>query len=346
MNNREFAGIQEGIRYFLIHLSLEFVCYYFLMHVFSEIYQIWMIYLAYDVFAFAFQSVIGKYFDQNGKGHPGIIGYIMCGTAVTIGLRYTSLVIPCMVIMAIGNGFVHISGAIVTLKASKGGLTSVAIFVGGGAVGVFLGKNFSDKNLIWLIVVITLIAIKVMKMKDKKWFEDTSEDNNVTLYDYVIGKHAFFSIVLMFFVIVIRSYMGYGIPMYWNQSILTQFILCIALCVGKAVGGVFSDIFGAKKVAMISTILSFPLVLLGGNHMVISILGIMLFSMTMSITLGAIVSILPGAYGFAFGITTFALLIGSLPAFFGVRCGNITLGIATILSVCIFGYVLKGKQQS
>ena len=44
--------------------------------------------------------------------------------------------------------------------------------------------------------------------------------------------------------------------------------------------------------------------------------------MTMPITLGAVAETLPGHPGFAFGLTTLALLLGEIPFFLGAAVGN------------------------
>ena len=57
--------------------------------------------------------------------------------------------------------------------------------------------------------------------------------------------------------------------------------------------------------------------LLGGNsNMVLSLIGIALFSMTMPVTVAILVSVFPKQPGFAFGLTTLGLFVGVAPAFF------------------------------
>lgn len=54
--------------------------------------------------------------------------------------------------------------------------------------------------------------------------------------------------------------------------------------------------------------------------MILSLIGVMLFSMTMAITLAIIVSAIKKNPGIAFGFTTIGLFIGTLPIFFfGIR---------------------------
>ena len=84
--------------------------------------------------------------------------------------------------------------------------------------------------------------------------------------------------------------------------------------VGKALGGVLSDAIGLRKTAFISIIGALPFLILGDQIMIISLLGIMFFSMTMPITVGMLVSVMKIAPGAAFGVTTIAIFFGSVMA--------------------------------
>ena len=86
--------------------------------------------------------------------------------------------------------------------------------------------------------------------------------------------------------------------------------------IGKAMGGIFTDAYGMRKTAIASILVSVPFLLCGDSVMFISLIGIMLFSMTMAITLGLLTSVLKKAPGLAFGITTIGLFLGTLPIFF------------------------------
>lgn len=71
--------------------------------------------------------------------------------------------------------------------------------------------------------------------------------------------------------------------------------------------------------------------------MVVSLIGVMFFSMTMSVTLAILVSVLPDTPGLAFGLTTIGLFLGSVPVFFfkikDITLNCIMLSIMTV--VCI-----------
>ena len=64
-----------------------------------------------------------------------------------------------------------------------------------------------------------------------------------------------------------------------------------------------------RKTAIISTLCALPFLIIGDNLMLVSIIGVMFFSMTMSITLGLLASVLKQTPGLAFGLTTIGLFL-------------------------------------
>ena len=57
---------------------------------------------------------------------------------------------------------------------------------------------------------------------------------------------------------MIRGYIGYGLPTSWNKTITQSVILYFTMGIGKALGGILTDILGIRKIAVISTIGSIP----------------------------------------------------------------------------------------
>ena len=153
---------------------------------------------------------------------------------------------------------------------------------------------------------------------------------------------------LVFFVAV-RGYMGYGLPTSWNKTVLQTVILYVAMGLGKALGGILSDIYGLKKVGIGSCLLSLPFLLLGDNLMLVSLIGVLFFSMTMSITLALLVSVFKQAPGLAFGMTTLGLFLGSVPIFIfritSVLINCFIIVVLTLLCVIILMKVIRKDKE-
>lgn len=156
-------------------------------------------------------------------------------------------------------------------------------------------------------------------------------------------------IILAVLVVIVRGYMGYGIPTSWNQTTIQNILLFCIMGLGKALGGILSDSFGIRKIAVISTAFAIPFLCFGDNFMIISLIGVMFFSMTMAITLGILVSTLKNTPGLAFGLTTIGLSLGTFPIFF-IKITNGFLNVSMIISLsllctAILMYILEKKEK-
>ena len=143
--------------------------------------------------------------------------------------------------------------------------------------------------------------------------------------------------------------MGYGIPTSWNKTVIQTVMLYVTMGTGKLAGGIFADMFGVKKTALISATAALPFLLLGDNLMSVSLIGVMLFSMTMSITLAILVSALKRAPGLAFGLTTIGLFLGTAPIFFfkftSAKANCIVIAILTVLCLAAMQIIIRKDEK-
>jgi FSR family fosmidomycin resistance protein-like MFS transporter len=84
-------------------------------------------------------------------------------------------------------------------------------------------------------------------------------------------------------------------------------------------GGVLGDRYGWKRIAVAGLLAAAPLLSFFPAVPALTIAGAFCFNLTMPVTLTAIANMLPGRAGFAFGLTTLALIVGALPAFTGLK---------------------------
>ncbi len=334
-----------GYLYFYIHFIVEIVCFFYLSRVTNNSFIVWVIPFIYDALAFVPQSIIGYISDKYPKINIGIIGVILLFISYIIfGLTsiniYLSLVLLCL-----GNCCLHIAGAENTLRTSDGRLSPPAIFVAGGSFGVVTGRLLarSTINPLWLLIpIISIIPFIVLA--------DTYRTNksNTDKFNYVKDNiNPYIVVLIAFFVVIIRGYMGYGIPTSWNKTTIQLIIFFFTMGLGKALGGILSDKFGIRRVAILSCLLAIPFLCCGDNLMIVSLIGVMFFSMTMSITLGILVSVLKKTPGLAFGITTIGLYLGTAPIFFiklNMTINIIIIIVFSIICSCLLGYVLKGDK--
>ncbi len=318
INVLKAKNIETGYLYFYIHFVTEVACFYFLANIVGDSPYLWFCPLLYDALAFVPQSIIGYINDKHPKINFSIIGIFLLIIAIllaglSLGGKYLAVIILC-----IGNAFIHVNGAEVTLRCSEGRLSHSAIFVSGGSFGVITGKLCSKFKLPYIFIIFLCLSaipfilyaeeclknVRIKKLDNCKKFNYNKKSVNKLL---IVG--------LSVLIVIVRGYMGYGIPTSWNKTIIQTVILFVFMGIGKALGGILSDAFGIKKIAMLSTLLAIPFLLFGDKIMVVSLIGVMFFSMTMSITLALLTSVLKKTPGLAFGLTTIGLFLGTVPIF-------------------------------
>lgn len=340
-------NIGAGYLYFYIHFILELICYFVLYSFIGNVFLLWIIPLIYDAVAFVPQPIIGYLNDRYPNLNIGIIGVILLMIGILLFFTnfniYLSIVILCL-----GNACLHISGAEVTLKSSNGKLTHSAIFVAGGTFGIVTGRLFASISLSWILILLLILSMIPFILLADYYKKDNNSCSNFNYNSKKSSKGAI--LILAVIAVIIRGYMGYGIPTSWNKTMFQMVLLYIFMGIGKILGGVLADLFGAKKIAIISTLIGLPFILFGDNYMIISLIGIAIFSMTMPITLGVIVSVLKNTPGLAFGLTTIGLFLGTLPTFFfefaTTKSNNILIIIFTILCLFIFSAILRKDEKN
>ena len=113
----------------------------------------------------------------------------------------------------------------------------------------------------------------------------------------------------------------------WKTEIWSD-IAVTAVVLGKTAGGFLADRVGLFRAAAGSLILAATLFCFGDSPLP-GVLALFLFNMTMPITLFALARKMPGCKGFSFGILTFALFLGFLPAYYGAAPIN-HIGMMTV----------------
>ncbi|MBQ6546846.1 MAG: hypothetical protein IJL74_02475 [Bacilli bacterium] len=341
----KYKNLNVSVLYFFVHFILEVTTFYILSSYMSSN-LFWYIALAFDFFAFVPQALVGSISDKYRNIRFGLIGVVF--TTISLLLLFLKMpLIPVIFFLTIGNCMIHVEGAESTLRTSEGTIFPASLFVSGGAFGIIVGKllykfNFSIIYIILCNILSFIIMIYASKYKK-------NEHSELKEFDFANKKVNYTTIIaLATLVVMVRSYMSYGIPTEWNKTVIEAVLLYCSMGLGKAIGGLLVDNIGIKKTILLSTLLSLPFLMFGDNVMTISLIGIMLFSMTMAITLAILVSVLPKRPGLAFGFTTIGLFLGALPVFiFRIESVIVNAIIFTILTICcivVLDNISKGSR--
>ena len=279
--------------------------------------------LLYDIVAFTLQLPIGIALDQLDKNsYAALLSYASVGAGVVLSLVPIALLEwPAILLLAIGNALFHSAGGLSVLNISQKHAGPSGIFIATGAIGVFLGTQSAQMgrlqiafSLLVLLFLCALITLVVQKVNKKYW--------NVHNVSFDISKLSFntlLAIALLSLVVALRSYAGMVMAFPWKSEMLLLVLSILGVFAGKALGGVVADRIGFRTTAIFSLIVAATLFVPSWEIPVMGLLGVFFFNFTMSITLASLANILPNAKGTAFGLASFSLAVGALPALAGFR---------------------------
>lgn len=279
--------------------------------------------LLYDIVAFTLQLPIGIALDQLDKNsYAALLSYASVGAGVVLSLVPIALLEwPAILLLAIGNALFHSAGGLSVLNISQKHAGPSGIFIATGAIGVFLGTQSAQMgrlqiafSLLVLLFLCALITLVVQKVNKKYW-----NVHNVSFDIPRLSSNTLLAIALLSLVVALRSYAGMVMAFPWKSEMLLLVLSILGVFAGKALGGVVADRIGFRTTAIFSLIAAATLFVPSWEIPVMGLLGVFFFNFTMSITLASLANILPNAKGTAFGLASFSLAVGALPALAGFR---------------------------
>jgi len=279
--------------------------------------------LLYDIVAFTLQLPVGIALDQLDKNsYAALLSYVLVSAGVILSLVPIALLEwPAILLLAIGNALFHSAGGLSVLNISQKHAGPSGIFIATGAIGVFLGTQSAQMgrlqiafSLLVLLFLCALITLVVQKVNKKYW-----NVHNVSFDISELPFNTLLAIALLSLVVALRSYAGMVMAFPWKSEMLLLVLSILGVFAGKALGGMVADRIGFRTTAIFSLIVAATLFAPSWEIPVMGLLGVFFFNFTMSITLASLANILPNAKGTAFGLASFSLAVGALPALVGFR---------------------------
>lgn len=333
---------QALLIYSAAHFLVDFLCAWLIYERTAGSAFFYIGLLAYNFCAFALQMPLGILTDRIRR----------CGLAAASGcllLLFCLLLhvpLPGLVLAAgLGNALFHIGGGTAVLRQAGGSCTEPGIFVSTGAAGLWLGALLGKSahlSAVFLAVITALTAILLAVIAFRPVPPAVSagaaEEPGRT-------PGIAFPFLCLLLVVCLRSYLGLILSFDWKALPVPGFLLILAVAAGKAAGGLLADRFGSWRTVLVSLAASAVLFLFSG-HPVPGILAVLLFNMTMPVTLTALVRLLPEQPGFSFGLLTFALFLGFVPVWLGLAPGGfqpVFYGAAALLSLALMAAAWKKR---
>lgn len=233
------------------------------------------------------------------------------------------------------------------------------IFVSTGAFGVWLGPVLAAKQaarFFGLIFVFVLMFesgsvlmcshfLQIRRGRDSGVFPWTACSLQRS------GNTASFlpAALCLVTAVLFRSYAGTIMRYGWKKSALA-FLFTAGVVFGKMLGGIIGDEMGWRRTAVVSLALSGILFLFAEKNAACGIAGVFFFNMTMPLTLSALANMFQEREGMAFGLTTLALFLGTLPSMaesagFLYSGSNHLLMPVCAVSIVLMAAGLKGEEQ-
>ena len=319
----------------------------------SGSYEYWLVLVVmYNFLAFALPAIIGAIADfldlEDSLAAAGC--FILSAAAL-----FHNNILFLVLLLGIGNGFFHVGAGRNVLMKSEGRYTPSGIFICSGAFGVFLGTKSGQPfvNILPNILAVLLCFIGIVLLVGYIKRDDRKNKKSVLSSEAYINKESekrvyALPVIMILIVVIIRSFYGTAVSYSWNSFFEIGLVFTICIALGKALGGIIADKAGIGAAAVISLGGAAVTVLFSENSMVLGCISILLFNMTMPITLGLIASAWKRFPGFAFGVLMLALFIGTLPDIYGggIALTTVQLSITAAISlICLLIAVLTLKKE-
>ena len=312
-----------------MHFLVDFICAWAMYGFFRQGSGGYENLLIYNFCAFALQMPLGTLLDllDRRKRHRYVsLFWAVAGAALT---AVGALVHP--VVLGIGNALFHVGGGMEVIEDDfarnlKG--RDLGVFVAPGAIGLYLGAISGNKLvvLIFCSVVLVVLTVALFWNKGRKTYQQTQ------VQEKTIGK-IWLLAVCCFAVVILRSYVGLSADFPWKSGAVFGLLAVLSVVLGKMAGGILGAKFGSGKTACISLLLASACFAAGENP-VFGLLALLLFNMSMPVTLYMLARALPNLPGFSFGLLTFGLFLGFLPVYGGLDL-HMTGALGSIFSAVL-----------
>ena len=316
--------------YAVAHFFADFACAFFIFRYVVGTANAYVAVLLYNFCAFAMRMPIGVIADRLNKNYlVAALGCVLVGAAYGLAALPT----PAVIIIGIGNAMLHIGGGIDVLNISTRKLSPLGIYAAPGIFGIYFGTMLgTGSGFSALYAPLAIIAVAGVIFAVHKLQNQTHPKNATFTLSGTGSPRLLMAIACLFFVVCIRSFTGLALDFAWDGINIWGILLLCAAAIGTIGGGFAADRFGLRKIAIFATgfaavLFLFPMTPPPG------IMAVLLFSMTMPITLWAAAKIMPGAKGFAFGLLTVGQFIGFLPVYLGIMVAQDAFLIFAVLSV-------------
>ena len=273
----------------------------------------------YNALAFGGQSVAGWLADWcDGYRPMAVAGAVLAAVALMVGPYGT---VAAIVLVGVGNALFHVGAGADVLRSTSDRSTESGVFVGPGALGLCAGiwAGGHDVQHFRAGLVLALLITGPLTVPIARASLTQITQRHLPRVKAGLLPVAVICGTCLVGSVFVRSLIGGTVAGTWRGISPEVMVgLAVAACCGKMLGGFIGDRFGWCTTTVCALALSAPLITTWVDQPVGAVLGMLLFQVTMPMTLKATHHLMPSRPGLAFGIPCLALLFGALPGLLGL----------------------------
>ena len=295
----------------------------------------------YNTLAFGGQSVAGLLADWlNGYRAMAVAGAALAAVALLLGPHWT---VAAIVIVGVGNALFHVGAGADVLRSTADRSTESGVFVGPGALGLCAGIWAGGHDLPYfragLVLALLLTAPLTVPIARASLTRVTQRQLPRVKAGLLLV--AVVCAACLVGSVTVRSLIGGTVAGTWRGISPEVMVgLAAAACCGKMLGGFIGDRVGWITTSVAALVISAPLMSFWVGSPVGAVVGMLVFQLTMPMTLKATHHLMPTRPGLAFGIPCLALLIGALPGLLGF--GGYLQPWPVVLTMIVFSAAMVG----
>jgi FSR family fosmidomycin resistance protein-like MFS transporter len=276
--------------------------------------------VGYDLVAFALQFPLGLLVDRlRIKPAAALLGVLLASLVVA------PLSLPGWFIMlaaGLGNALYHLGAGGEVLQASAGRAAPAGVFVGPGALGLGLGLWMGRTGMgpVWpLLLGLVCASVVLLRLSPTPPVEIPARARARLGVTSAMGIGV---LMLLLLSVTVRSFVG----LTGCQGCTPGWVLILGIplvgCVGKVAGGFIADRLGWIATSVTALAIATLLLAFANGDPAIALPGLLIFQMTMPVTLTAVYLMLPRHPATAFGLPCVALVGGALATFYPRIAGH------------------------
>jgi FSR family fosmidomycin resistance protein-like MFS transporter len=270
--------------------------------------------LGYDLVAFAFQLPLGLLVDRLGALRGAYLtGVVLSGIALCCTALHPTFV---MALAAMGNALFHVGAGGTVLANGRGRAAPAGVFVAPGSLGLGLGLWLGPRTdaPLWPLV---LLAVGVLVLTARLRVRASPDPPALGVQPQPVRQARALwlaTLCLLLFSVAIRGFVEssgcHGCP---KLPLLGVAVPVVGFA-AKILGGFAADRLGWKETSVAALLISAPLIAFSGSSIACALGGLLLFQMTMPVTLTAVFLLLPRKPATAFGFPCVGLIAGVFAA--------------------------------